>query len=262
MSDKVGFKDSSLGMVLALTVTAIIVGGGLAAFYGMVEPRIEANRLAEEKRAIFSVINGAADYEVIEVLIELEDKVSGTKVEEPVKMFRGMDDNGATVGIAFIADTPGFAANIRMMVGLNIDRKTLSGLKVIEQIETPGLGNKIAFDKFQDQFKGLHIDPQIEYIKNVKPTKPNVIQAITGATISCKAVVVGINKQVRKVLMALALAETEYTESLREQEISVVSGVSAVMTSNDEAAVTDDDTEDDDTEDDDTEDETEEDGKE
>ena len=67
-------------------------------------------------------------------------------------------------------------------------------------METPGLGNRIAEPKFEDQFKGLEITPRVEYIKNRKPEKPNQIQAITGATISSDAVVKNINNAVARVL--------------------------------------------------------------
>ncbi len=191
-------NSSPLGMILALTVTAVVIGAILAGFYQLVEPRIEANRLAEEKRAIFSVLEGAETYDVIEREVP-SDKKGG----EIIRIFRGLDADGRTVGYAFIAEGPGFAGIIRMMVGLNFDLETLSGLKVMEQVETPGLGNKIGEEKFEGQFKGVAIRPRIEYLKNKKPVKPNQIQAITGATISSKAVVSAINKRVETILSVL-----------------------------------------------------------
>ncbi|MBI5286392.1 MAG: FMN-binding protein, partial [Deltaproteobacteria bacterium] len=52
---------------------------------------------------------------------------------------------------------------------------------------------------FKDQFKGLAIEPMVEYVKNRKPDKPNQIQAITGATITTKAVVNGLNEGIKRV---------------------------------------------------------------
>lgn len=190
-------KDTPLGMMIVLTATAVVVGAVLSGFFQLVSAKIEANRLAEEKRAIFAVLEGAHDYETVTTEVELD----GAK--KPVKIFRGYDAEGNTVGYSFIAVGPGFAAKIRMMVGLNVVPETLTGLRVVEQIETPGLGDKIARDKFQGQFKGLSIRPEIEYVKNRKPEKENQIQAITGATISSKAVVKAINKDIKAVLKAL-----------------------------------------------------------
>jgi electron transport complex protein RnfG len=184
-------------MVLVLSATAVIVGALLAGFFHIVGPKIEANRLAEEKRAIFAVIEGAERRDIHDIEVELDGETV------PVRIFRGLDGEGKEVGFAFIAEGPGFSAMIRMMVGLNLDMETLSGLRVVEQIETPGLGDKIAKDKFQGQFRGLEIKPRIEYLRNRKPEKPNQIQAVTGATISSRAVVNTINKRLEAVLEAL-----------------------------------------------------------
>jgi Na+-translocating ferredoxin:NAD+ oxidoreductase RnfG subunit len=86
-----------------------------------------------------------------------------------------------------------------MMVGIDNQFEKLQGMKVLYQIETPGLGNKIEFDDFRNQFKGLEVKPQIGYVKNKKPDKPNDIQAITAATISSVAVVKILNKKIKKM---------------------------------------------------------------
>ncbi|MCK4846894.1 MAG: FMN-binding protein [Deltaproteobacteria bacterium] len=194
--------NHSIKMLLTLTVTAVVMGGVLAGFYKFVEPKIEENRLIEEKLAIMAVVDGIVDYEIIEVEIE------GKKGPEILQLFRGVDGEGKLVGYAFLAKGPGFAGIISMMVGLKVDLKHLSGMKVLEQIETPGLGNKIVEEKFDGQFRGLAIEPKIEYIKNKKPFKPNQIQAITGATISCVAVVDALNNRIVIVLDVIANLES------------------------------------------------------
>ncbi len=191
------FKNTSYGMVSVLTLTAVIVAAALAGFYKFAEPKIEANRLAEEKRAIFAVHPNASDYDVI------EKEVTVGKKTKNLKIFKGKDADGELVGHAFIAAGPGFSAVIRIMVGLNIDEKSLTGIKVTEHLETPGLGTKIEESFFKDQFQGLAIEPKIEYLKNKKPEKPNQIQAITGATISSRAIVEAINKDVQVVIEVL-----------------------------------------------------------
>jgi electron transport complex protein RnfG len=188
------FKETSFGMLLVLTATAVIIGAVLAFAYQKFYPQIEANRIAEEKRAIFAVLEGATSYDII------EREVDGKKGKEIIKIFKGLNASGKHVGYAFIAEGPGFQAKIKMMVGLNFEFKKLLGMKVLEQLETPGLGNKIVFDKFTDQFAGLAFTPKIEYLKNKKPEKDNQIQAITGATISSKAVVAAINNSLKVVL--------------------------------------------------------------
>ncbi len=182
-------NNKILKMVIVLTVTGIFSGGILATVYRVAEPRIEENRLKELKEAIFIVLPDTVDYKEIER--------NGTV------LYMGLDKEGNTTGYAFVSEGPGFQGKIRMMVGLNKDLKHLTGMKVLEQVETPGLGNRIAEEDFQNQFKGLQFEPEIEYVKNKKPEKPNEIQAITGATISSRAVARAITKDVKRVVKIL-----------------------------------------------------------
>ncbi len=194
-------KGRPIGLIVVLTATAVIIGGVLAVVYRLAEPKIEANRLLEEKRAIFAVLPEAKDYEVI------EKTVAGDKGMEKVRIFKGFNEDGGVVGYAFIARGPGFQGIIKMMVGLHPDYLRLHGMQVLDQVETPGLGNKIVEDEFLDQFRGLEILPQIEYLKNKKPEKPNQIRAITGATISSKAVARIINSEAKRVVSILKASE-------------------------------------------------------
>jgi electron transport complex protein RnfG len=184
-------------MFLVLTVLGAISGGILAGVFHMADPLIQANREKELKEAIFVVLPDAKDYKIMEKEID----------KEKIAVYKGIDANGKSVGIAFIADGGGFQGNIRIMVGLSIDYLKLTGIRVLEQNETPGLGNRIKEPEFEGQFKGLEIRPKVEYIKYRKPEKPNQIKAITGATISSDAVVKNINNAVAKILKAFPQEE-------------------------------------------------------
>jgi len=196
-------KEKTAGMLIVLTVVATIIGGVLATVYRAAAPKIEANRLAEEKRAIFEVLPEAARYETMEAVIPSD------KGDEVVKIFRGFNEADQFVGYAYTTAGPGFQAVIKMMVGLQPDYLKLHGMQVLEQLETPGLGNKILYDDFRDQFKGLELHPKIEYVKNKKPEKPNEIQSIAGATITSKAVADIITEDSRRIITYLKAQEGE-----------------------------------------------------
>ena len=192
-----GLNNVVTKMFLVLTVIGAVSGGILAGVFHVADPLIQANREKELKEAIFVVLPEAKDYKI------LEKGIDKTKVI----VYQGLDADGNLVGLAFIADGGGFQGNIRIMVGLSVDYLKLKGIKVIEQNETPGLGNRIKEPAFEGQFKGLEIKPKVEYIKYRKPEKPNQITAITGATISSDAVVKNINNAVEKVLKAFPKEE-------------------------------------------------------
>jgi electron transport complex protein RnfG len=129
----------------------------------------------------------------------------------PLTLYLGKSSGSdSTVGIALEVVGSGFQGKISIMLGLSPDLNRISGIKILEQIETPGLGTKIVEDPtnkedpfwFPNQFKSLITNPEIEIVKNIKPSKPTEIQAITGATITSKAVVNILNehiKQLRKI---------------------------------------------------------------
>ncbi len=177
-------------MFLNLTVVGAVSGVILAGVFHVADPLIQANKEKELKEAIFVVLPEAKDYKVIEKTIG----------QETFRVYEGLDANGSPVGLAFKADGGGFQGNVGVMVGLNLDYLKLKGIKILDQVETPGLGNRIGEPAFEEQFKGIEITPKVEYIKNRKPEKANQIQAITGATISSSAVVSNINRAVEKVL--------------------------------------------------------------
>lgn len=177
-------------MFLNLVVIGALSGVILSGVFGVADPMIKANKERELKEAIFVVLPGAKDFRVLE-------KTVG---QEKLIVYKGIDENGSPVGVAFKADGGGFQGNIGLMVGLDTSYLKLKAIEVLEQLETPGLGDRIREEAFKDQFKGLEVKPRVEYIKYRKPEKPNQIQAITGATISSEAVVKNINRAVEKVV--------------------------------------------------------------
>ena len=67
-----------------------------------------------------------------------------------------------------------------------------TGIKILSHTETPGLGANAPKPQFSGQYKDKPIENKLEVVK-VAPTKDNEIQAITGSTITSKAVTLGVN---------------------------------------------------------------------
>src|SRR3990172_11226882 len=184
-------------MFLNLVVVGALSGAVLSGVFSKADPVIKANKEKELREAIFIVLPEAKDFKVMEKTVGAEKLI----------VYKGIDASGSPVGVAFKADGGGFQGNVGLMVGLDREYLKLKGMEVLEQLETPGLGDRIREEAFKEQFKGLDVKPKVEYIKYRKPEKPNQIQAITGATISSKAVVTNINKAVEKVSAAFPQGE-------------------------------------------------------
>lgn len=173
-------------MIIVLTTIGIVSGGVLAAVYNWALPRIEANQVKETDAAVFKVVPGTKSYKQI--------------VKDELTYFKCFDGKKDLIGTAIICKGNGYQGEIKLIVGVNADFSEFTGMTILEQLETPGLGAKIAELKFEAQFKALATKPPIEYVKGIAPEKKNQIQAITGATISSKAVVNIINKTVKQWL--------------------------------------------------------------
>jgi electron transport complex protein RnfG len=167
-----------------MTLFACVSGGVLSLVYLFSAPLIEANMLGEEKRSIFDVVPDIESY---------EERSSGD-----MKYFECKDSSGVVVGYALPAQGNGYQGVIKLMVGLNTDLSEITGVSVLEQVETPGLGGRISEQVFQDQFRGIQTQPAVGYVKNQSPDKDTDIQAVTGATISSRSVVSIINRNIAK----------------------------------------------------------------
>jgi len=174
-----------LKMILILTLFACISGGVLSLVYIVSNPLIEANMLAEQDRSIFLVVPEAKSYEEV--------------TKSGFTYYECKDQAGGTIGVAMPANGNGYQGSIRLMVGLTPDLDTITGLAVLEQVETPGLGGRISEKAFSDQFTGLRTDPAVGWVKNQAPESDTDIQAVTGATISSRSVVAIINKSIQQL---------------------------------------------------------------
>jgi Na+-translocating ferredoxin:NAD+ oxidoreductase subunit G len=122
--------------------------------------------------------------------------VPGAESMKPVDedVYAALDASGKPVGYALAGQGPGFQDTIRLIYGYDPARRTVTGLEILDSRETPGLGDKIFKDQaFVDTFKALTIDPEIKLVKPKTRAATNEVDAITGATISSRAVVKIIN---------------------------------------------------------------------
>ena len=106
----------------------------------------------------------------------------------------------AKVGYAFLAVGKGYGGDINILVGLE-DEKTIKDIIIVAQTETPGLGTRIVESSFTDRFIGLNI--QDVALKE----EGGQIDAITGSTISSKAVIDAVRETAMEKVKLLTNSE-------------------------------------------------------
>lgn len=172
-------------MLLTLTVIGVISGGLLSQISEWAEPKIAEHRKEETARAIYLVQPEAKSYETV--------------ADVGFEVYKVFDENKNPLGFALPYEGNGFQGKIRLMVGLNNELNEISGLQVLEQVETPGLGTKVTEEPFLKQFLKLSAEPQVNWVKGAPPSNRNEIQTITGATITSKAIVTILNDGINKL---------------------------------------------------------------
>jgi electron transport complex protein RnfG len=173
-------ENIKLGIIL-LIVTAI-AGLFLGGAYVITKEPIAKQALLEKNQAMKEILPMADKFELSNVVVP-----EGTTIKEVYEGFKGSEK----VGYAIKVTPKGFGGLIDMMVGITVEGK-IGGIKIIALSETPGLGANSTNINFYGQYKDKGIDPKLEVIKSGAP-KDNEIQAITGATITSRAVTSGVN---------------------------------------------------------------------
>ncbi len=161
-----------------LLIISVIVALLLAFTNSVTKDKIAQNAQKEQD---------AAKQEVLSVAKEFKDENYSDDLVKAV--FSGKDENGTFVGWCVNVTPGGYGGVIDMMVGITADGK-LSGVKVVSNSETAGLGAKCTDSEFSNQFKGK--SAPISVIKNGTPKESEIV-AITGATVTSKAVTSGVN---------------------------------------------------------------------
>lgn len=215
-------KSSLTNMLLSLTIITVVAAGLLAGVYTMTKDTIEATNkrnIAEAKAKVFTGMEnvvvaeeGMAINNAIVYPAQLGDEMIGAAVEMTAASFKGNSTFGGEVKIMFGISTQG----------------EVTGFKVLNQQETPGLGAKMG-DWFKDRITGKN-PTQLEIVKKggvVENAANQPLDAITAATITSKAFL-GAAQEACEAYFAMAggatvVAEEEalHLEELVEEEENV-----------------------------------------
>jgi len=191
-------RTPSFAMLRTLGGIAMISGFLVVMVYQWTLPIIEENKRIAIEKAISRVVPGVS-YKVEwrlgpDGLFPVDRKGS----EAGEKIYAAYNDSDELVGIALETAATGYQDVIRILYGYNPECQCVTGIKVLKMAETPGLGDKIAFDpEFMKNFEALdaRIDSQgsglahaIVTVKHGSKSEPWQVDAISGATISSKAI--------------------------------------------------------------------------
>lgn len=108
--------------------------------------------------------------------------------------------NDTVNGYIYTVTPSGYGGKITMLLGITYPQAQLTGVKIMQHTETPGLGGKCTEPAFIGQFVNKSLTKPLAVSKNA--ANPQEIQAITASTVTSRAVVKGVNR-----------ARTHYTKN-------------------------------------------------
>ncbi len=160
-------------ITLNLVVVYVIGGLVLSGVYALTSPIIYQNNVRIEEKALKELLSDAE---------KIEKSGEWTIHEKTAKYFTAKK-NDEVIGYVIQSFGKGYSSYINTFIAVDKDFKVIK-ISVLSHAETPGLGDEIETDWFKNQFKGK----DVEHLKVIKTETTEDIQAISGATISSRAV--------------------------------------------------------------------------
>jgi electron transport complex protein RnfG len=219
-------RQKSVIDIIKLTVVLTITGIAAALLIAFTNSKTEAKIRDQQIQAQTSALK-----EIMPAGVSITELKGTAAKGSPSHYWIGV--NGNDTSYAFKLGSFGYSSTIAYLICVGSDG-TVRGMDILEQNETPGLGTRIqevisnkylwnglfakkvtATPWFTDQFKGITILKTISIEKSLgewhkldndnrtKLTQSNAITAITGATISTRAIVNGIESQAKMYLNAI-----------------------------------------------------------
>jgi len=215
-TDVMPVTTPAVAMVRTLGLISAICGLIIVASYQGTYDAVQENKRIAVERAVFKVVPAAKS--IVEYFALPDGNIEkvgagGTAPTGAIKLYAGFDESGKLAGIAAEGVAKGYADNVRILFAYDPVAQTVAGFSVVSSRETPGIGDKIAVDKgFLANFPlsakldvdGKVLAHEIRTVKHGSKTHPWEVDAISGATITSRAVGKAINDAAQMLLPRLA----------------------------------------------------------
>ncbi len=157
---------------LVLLIIAAVSAGCLAGVNKLTKPTIEKNNIAAANAARIEVLPQAASFDETQKL-----------AKDDLEFIPGFDSNGNLVGYVSVVGQNGYGGVVVFSLGMDVEGK-ITGLKIMNHQETPGLGSKITNLDWQQSWAGRDVTYEFD----------KAVDGFAGATVSPQAVHTGIQR--------------------------------------------------------------------
>jgi electron transport complex protein RnfG len=204
---------SAVRMIAALGTVAFLSGVLVVSAYQLALPRIQDNKRVALERALAKVYPATAQRR--SYLVTAEHLVASTDPSPAGPVAHALyDRDGRLLGVAAEGAARGYHDTIRVLYAYSPDCQCITAINILRNNDTPGIGDKVMKDRhFLENFKALDVRltddgralaHPIETVKRGTKTSPWQIDAISGATITSRAVGHAINDSAQIVVPRIA----------------------------------------------------------
>jgi len=184
-NNKPNYKDNPIIAALILFLITAVVTLALAATNVNTRDIITEQAKRDADAARLKVFDKADHFEEV-----TKDKWPETNATI-ASVYKAIDANDDVLGLVIASSSKGYAGNIDVMSGISLDM-AVTGVTVLYDNETPGLGKKVANKSFISNFIGK--SPVLSFSLKKGESNTNHVDAIAGATISSKAMMNAVNE--------------------------------------------------------------------
>lgn len=184
-------KENKVKAILIPAVSLLVICVVVTALLGVTN-RVTAPKIAQ----LAAETEAAAKQAVLTDAATFSEEKQIEKDGTTYTYYEGFSADGTSAGYVFRTSAKGYGGDISVMVGVKADG-TVAGVNILSISETAGLGMNAKNESFLSQFLGK--SGTIGVLKN--GSSETEIQALTGATITSKAMASAVNQ-------ALVLFET------------------------------------------------------
>ncbi|MGI6094258.1 MAG: RnfABCDGE type electron transport complex subunit G [Lachnospiraceae bacterium] len=188
-------KNNIVKDTMILTLITLVAGLLLGLVYEITKEPIAEQELLAKQEAYQAVFEDADSFEPV---IEGEDAdlqnylaESGFTAQSVNEVMEAVDASGAALGYVLnVTTSEGYGGDISFSMGIREDG-TLNGISILSIGETAGLGMNADTDEFKGQFANKKVEEFT--VTKTGSTSDSEIDALSGATITSRAMVGGVN---------------------------------------------------------------------
>lgn len=176
---KVNKEYSIFEIAINLVITCLVSGLIIGLVHYVTAPIAEQKREIAKQESMKSLVSDADSFKAV------DGKDQWFTAEK----------GGKTIAYVVPGESKGYGGQIKMLVAISPAGEVID-YKISESNETPGLGDNASKDPFKSEFKGKK---EANLVVTKDASDKDDIQAMTGATISSRAVTLAVKNAVHEV---------------------------------------------------------------